>query len=240
MKILIRFVFMIMVMGIFLIFSADKFVKSEEIDLNGDGQKEKILLSDFEFGHGLFKLKIGEFSISGKLENGRPDGFMVVDIDKNDKFKEVAVHTPGPSDDDEYLIYGFDGTSIKKMGYFYRWPTFFGNGIVHVKDWMGFWSKIDKYVLQKSPRKLKKVPQEFYYVGVEVFVKKSFPVYRTRKGEKRVAYLKPISNILLLLCDPSSKKFFDHWYLIKSSSGLIGWAKLGSFERKVEGLMWAD
>jgi hypothetical protein len=84
------------------------------------------------------------------------------------------------------------------------------------------------------------VPQEFFYVGVEAFVKKSFPVYQTRAGKKQVAYLKSISNILLLLCDPSPKKFFDHWYLIKSYTGLIGWAKLGSFQEKVEGLMWAD
>jgi hypothetical protein len=240
MKKLIRLIFFVKVMGIFMVFSAVEFVKSAEVDLNGDGKKENILLSDYISGHGLFKLNIGEFSISGKLENGRPDGFKIVNIDKNDKFQEVAVHTPGPSDDDEYLIYGFDGVSIKKMGHLYRWPTFFGNGIVHVKNWMGFWSKIDKYVLQKSTRTLKKVAQEFYYVGVEVFVKKSFPVYRTRKGEKQVAYLKPVSNILLLLCDPSSKKFFDHWYLIKSSTSLIGWAKLGSFRQKVEGLMWAD
>jgi len=220
-------------------FSAYKFVKSAEVDLNGDNKTEKILLTDTtELGD--FKLKIGEYSVTGKLEEGEPDGFIVVDIDKNDKSKEIAVHTPGPSDDDEYIIYGYSGHSIDTMGNLARWPTFFGNGIIHVKSWMGFWSKTEKYVLHKGTRSLKRVSQEFYSVGIEVIVKDSFPIYKTRKGKQLVAYLKPISNINILVCDPSSEDYSSHWYLIKSSPGLIGWAKLGSFSRKVEGLMWAD
>lgn len=219
--------------------STDKFVKSAEADLNGDGKVEKIVLNEDPDRDG-FKLTVARLSATGRLESGEADGFIIVDIDKNDKYREVAVHTPGPSDDDEYLIYWYNGTSIREVGRLSRWPTFFGNGIVHVKNWMGFWSKTEKYVLQKHTRTLKRIPQEFYYVGIEAIVKESFPIYKTRKGVHRVAYLKAVSNILLLVCDPSDEDFFSHWYLIKSSTGLIGWARLGSFSRKVEGLMWAD
>ncbi|MCI5212227.1 MAG: hypothetical protein D3910_26375 [Candidatus Electrothrix sp. ATG2] len=160
-------------------FAENTFVKSAEVDLNGDGTPEHIRVSEITES-GDFLLKIEQASITGKLDSGAADGFIIVDIDTGDKHKEVAVHTPGPSSDDEYLIYWYDGKSIKNTGRLARWPEFLGNGIVHVKNWMGFWSQNNKYVLDKKTRKLHLVPQDMYYVGVEVDVKESFPIYKTR------------------------------------------------------------
>jgi len=84
--------------------------------------------------------------VKGELSMGGADGFIIIDIDTSDKYKEIAVHTPGPSDDDEYIIYWYDGNSIKEVGRVSRWPTFPGNGIVYVDDWMGFWMKRDKCI----------------------------------------------------------------------------------------------
>ncbi len=217
---------------------ASDFLKVAKTDLNGDGKVEEISISGItEIGN--FILKIDNVSIKGELGD-EVDGFIIVDIDTKDQYKEIAVHTPGPSDDDEYLIYWYDGKSIKEMGKLMRWPKFPGNGIVLVDNWMGFWQKRDKYVLDNKTRTLYLVPQEFYYVGIEATVKESFPIYKTRTGSEVVANLKPGSKIFILVCDTSPDDYDSHWYLIKSETGLVGWAALKSFTGKVEGLPWAD
>ena len=240
-RLLIFFSFIILLNCSVSSFAEEKFVKSAKADLDGNGTTEHITISETTES-GDFLLKIEQSSFTGKLELGAADGFILVDIDTGDKYKEVAVHTPGPSSDDEYLIYWYDGNSIKEIGKLSRWPEFLGNGIVHVKNWMGFWAQNNKYVLDKKTRKLKSFPQDMYYVGVEVDVKKSFPIYKTRVCKERVAYLKPESKIMLFACDPSSSEInSSSWsYLIKSSTNLIGWAKERDFSQKVEGLPLAD
>jgi hypothetical protein len=220
--------------------SGTEFVTSAQEDLNGDGNIEDIILSDIsELGD--FTLRIGSFTTKGKFstEMEAADGFIIVDIDESDKYKEVAVHTPGPSDDDEYVIFWYDGKSIKEMGYVSRWPLFYGNGIVNVDGWMGFWSIREKYVLDKKSRTLQQVPQEFYYVGVEAEVRETFSIYKTRGASHVVANLKPKSECLILVCDPSPAQYGDDWYLIKSTTGLVGWAQEKTIYDKLM-LPWAD
>jgi len=220
--------------------SGEKFVTSAQEDLDGDGNIEDILLSNIT-EPGAFILKVGEFSTKGKFQSALEDvdGFIIVDIDKSDKYKEVAVHTPGLSADDEYLIFWYDGKLIKEMGYLSRWPLFYGNGIVNVDAWMGFWPIREKYVLDKNSRTLQQVPQEFYYVGVEAEVIESFPIYKTRGVSHVVAHLKPKSECLILVCDPSPMPPGDDWYLIKSATGLVGWTQEKAIYDKLF-LPWAD
>ncbi len=237
------------VIGLFFIISLGStldFLTEAQVDLNGDGKSEKISISEItELGG--FVLKVDKISVRGKTsaEDEKVDGFIIVDIDTTDRYKEIAVHTPGPSDDDEYLIFWYDGKLIREMGRLSRWPDFPGNGIVLVKDWMGFWSKTDKYLLNKKTRTLQLVPQELYYVGIEARIKETFPIYKSREGSDIVANLKPGSKIFILVCDPSPQgliNFARWWYLIKSETGLVGWTRLGSdtIRGKVEGLPWAD
>jgi hypothetical protein len=217
-----------------------EFVWSTQEDLNGDGNIEDIMLST-NTEPGVFVLKIGTCSTKGKFESTLEDtdGFIIVDIDEADTYKEVAVHTPGPSDDDEYLIFWYDGKTIKEVGYVSRWPVFYGNGIVNVDAWMGFWSMREKYVLDKKLRILQRVPQEFYYVGVDAEVIETFPIYKTRGASHVVANLRPKSECLILVCDPSPVQYGDDWYLIKSTTGLVGWTQEKTMYDKLI-LPWAD
>jgi hypothetical protein len=200
------------------------FVISQQVDLNGDGVNDSIWISTQPDGE--FTLYIGANSVTRSFKGGDPaDGFLIVDVLESDKYKEVAVHSPGPSSDDEYYLFWYDGKSIHEMSYLFRWPTFYGNGIVNVDNWMDFWSKTEKYVLNQESRELTHVPQELYYVGIEANVRQTFPIYRTRSGSDIVANLKENSTCLVLVCDISPGQIYEYWYLIKASSGLVGWAR---------------
>ncbi|MCX7829847.1 MAG: hypothetical protein N2445_02130 [Acidobacteria bacterium] len=221
-----------------VVFSND-FAKNAQVDLNSDGKVDIVSIATFENGN-RYILSINDSKVDGMFEDGECDGFAIYDIDASDKYKEVAVHTPGPSDDDVYAFYWYDGKTIIKMGEVSRWPEIKGNGIVLVYDWMGFWQKTEKYILEKNTRKLVNVPQEFYYVGIEATVQKTFPIYKTRDCKEVVANLKEKSKILIVLCDPSPKNFQKNEYLIKSESKLLGWCNEKTLLDNVSDLPLAD
>ena len=230
----------------------NNFLTHAELDLNSDGKKEKISIKSIKTeryspDEDNFELMVDDVLITGNLIEGHPDGFVIVDINKNDKYKEIAVHAPGASYDDEVSIYSYDGKSLKKMGGLYQWPTFYGNGIVLVDYHIDFWSKRVKYVLDKKTRTLNLVPQKFYYVGIKGKVTKSFPLYRTKKIKDIIANLKPHSEILILVCEPSLENkdpdgvdIKDYSYLVKSSTGLVGWTTHQAFWDNVDGLPQGD
>lgn len=86
---------------------SQEFSFSESVDLNSDNIKELITLNVDRELPNHFVLKINEISISDFLgeEGTEIDGFLIIDIDPTDLMKEVAIHNPGPSSDDEYLVY---------------------------------------------------------------------------------------------------------------------------------------
>jgi hypothetical protein len=209
----------------------DKFTlaTSAKVDLNGDGIKEIIAVSQVKSSNPQdiekFILKINNTSVEDAFEFGESfDGFAIVDIDKGDKYKEVAVHSPGPSDDDQYLIFWYDGSSIKKVGSVARWPRFAGNGIVYVNGWVSFWQNTDKYILTKQ-RTLQLVPQPLHYVGMKCKVKTGFPIYASQNSKSIIANLRTGSQIFVVLADISGMENGNTRYMIRSESNLLGWAK---------------
>lgn len=104
-----------------------------------------------------------------------------------------------------------------------RWLQFLGNGIIYSDDWMGFLKKREKYTLNNQTQKLEKIPQELYYIGVEGTVCNGFAIYRTKELKDPIAKLCTGSKALILACyiyEYAAKNI----YLLKSESGLIGWA----------------
>ena len=134
------------------------------VDLNGDGKKEQVTLSLDKYKSD-FILTVAKCKAKGRMEPSI-DGFQLVDIDVKDKYKEIAVHTPGPSDDDAYWIYSYDGKSLKLMGKLETKLTFSGHGQISARDWVGFWNKTDTYKLDSKKRVLVRVPKELYQVNV--------------------------------------------------------------------------
>jgi hypothetical protein len=226
------------------------FVMAAKDDITGDGVKEDISIVPDADSSG-FLLTVNSSKIKGKLSNGPVDGFQIVDVLADDGFKEIAVHTSGPSDDDQYIVYRFNGSTITQLAMFERWPKFLGNGIVYVDDWMGFWKKREKYQLDQAKNQILIVPQQYYFVGIDIKINKSFPIYKYYEKYNKTAVAKPVianlketttATILLYAPLPTTKNGGEtpEWYLIKSESGLLGWAPLSSFIDKVDGLTLAD
>ncbi len=219
--------------------SAQDFIFFTVIDLNSDNKTELINVETTD-NPNEFKLTIDNKTVLAKFDDGDTDGFQIIDINNTDAYKEIAVHTTGSSDDDEYMIYWYDGENIIFMDHLSRWPTFNGNGIVYVDGWEGFWSSRDKYVLDDTSRKLNLIEQFAYYVGVTAKVKNTFEIYKEKDLINKIALLKEGSEIELILCDKTNKEYFDYKYLIKSNSGLLGWAEFRNIWDNTEGIQTAD
>ena len=219
--------------------TSQDFITSTILDLNSDNKTEIVKVETTENPYE-FRLIIEGQEILGNFENGETDGFKIIDINTADDYKEIAVHTFGSSSDDEYMIYWYNGKEIVFMDHLSRWPTFNGNGIVYVNNWVDFWSCRDKYVLDNTNRKLNHIEQFAYYVGITVKVKNAFTIYKEKYLINNVALLSVGSDIVMILCDKNYKDYYDYRYLIKSESGLLGWADFKQIELNTEGIQTAD
>lgn len=222
--------FCLLLIGAGAALSANKYLTAFEIDLNGDGAKEQITMSNMT-EEGNFTLSVNGIQLEAKASSGIEStrGFSIIDIDTSDLFKEIYVSIPGYNKSNEYLIYGWDGIQIQEIARFESRggiQDLSGNGIILINGLKSFWSKREEYVLDQQIRRLKQIPQELYYVGVQVKAIESFPIYKTREGKDIIADLQQGSECIILLCDGSSSKPSEEWYLIKSSTGLIGWAQV--------------
>jgi hypothetical protein len=231
-------------------------IHRKQADLNGDGKLENIVLESTDNGD--YTLKVNGLAVKGGLDNVPLESLAIVDIDTRDKRKEISIDTMGPSDDPACHLYAYDGRALIKVAALEGFRTYSGVGFVYTVDWMGFWSRTEKFALNSKTHLLARVPQELYNVAIELdgkvknvecVVREAFPIFSARTGNQVLATLAPKSTIQILACDPSPRvkradgsvdSYSCAWYLIRSSTGLLGWARLGTFMPKVDGLMLAD
>lgn len=218
---------------------ANEPVMSTSTDLDGDGASEAISMQ-WKEGDARFVLKVGGATLRGGADDKAVRGVSVIDIESGDKWKEVAVHMVGETDHDASItVYGFDGKALKELGSVHALTEVRGNGFVLSDIWMGFWNRREKYALDRQTWKLNHVPQEFYYVGAEATVQQSFPLKRSRTDKAVVANVAPGSKIQVLMASPVTPREQEPWYLVKSSTGLIGWTRTRELAANTEGLTWA-
>ena len=216
-------------------------------DLDGNGKKEKIWITTVkeDKNHGEhFILHIDKASVIIHAE--KLLRFVIIDIDRSDKYKEIDVQTNSGGDGTDHRIYWYDGKNINEIDKLYLKVDYKGNGIVLNSTWTGNVMITEKYVLDKKTRKLKKIPQEMYYVGSPHKVLISFPVFYSRHSNEVVANVERNSNILVLAYAPNpvdpktgdSDIMYD-WFLVKTQSGLLGWVQLQTLAQYVEGMQGA-
>ncbi|RKH05448.1 hypothetical protein D7V97_23930 [Corallococcus sp. CA053C] len=209
---------------------------SVKADLDGDGKPDAVALTPGADGR--FTLKVGAVTLQGNAAGNEVRGFTVVDLDTGDKWKELLVHSIGDMDDDHrFFLYGYDGKAVRSLGDVRALTEAKGNGIVLVDTWMGFWHQREKYALDRKAWRLTQVPQELYAVGVEATVKKSFALARSRTESAVVATTAQGSKVQVLAASvPAKAEWNDVWYLVKSSSGLLGWVRGKTLLESTEGL----
>ncbi|MBT4503917.1 MAG: hypothetical protein HOC74_39655 [Gemmatimonadetes bacterium] len=199
------------------------FVQTDTVDLDGDGTMESLSVAALE-EYGGFEMVVSGSRIRGNL--GDPVmGLTVIDIDTADSLKEIAVFTNQPSNDDRYRLYSFQNGSLDDMGLLEGWPRFTGDGTIIAKDWMGYWYRTDHYILTDD-RRVRLVPQEFYYINISGVAIRPVPLYAERRTGEAVATVKPGERVTVVLSDHRSVtggQDSPNWYCIMTANGLLAW-----------------
>jgi hypothetical protein len=233
--------------------SYDTTFKANLFESKKNSVKVSFMYDEGKYMNGVFIISVDGINLMDSTQSAL-DYFeiKVVDLDKDDDFKEIAICTFF-NDNSEYLLYRFTGKKIISLGWITSMgePIFTGDGTVKASGWMGFWSYEYEFILNKSKMKYEPVykdeyPVKFYegYDG-EIVVKESFNTYKERdKKSEIVTKFKPGDKIKILKAYTKVKcedEYNEHcfWYLIKDKNGNKGWLQLKDFQEKVDGIPWA-
>lgn len=232
--------------------------KSLTDDLNGDGLVESISLEvratpgaspSSSFAESILRINSVSFN-SGVQENPEPY-FGVVDINKKDKLKEIAMLDRGPSDDPITTFLAWDGNKIINYGSIpsdYYFMKFDGNNKITTRirgHILQTWFYEADYVLSGS--KIISSPRDFYEIvdGPEdLMMLQDLSVVKSQKDISVVATFKKGEKINLIGCDDIA------WCKAKNQAGIEGWFALENFDQikgtnfsardVFEGLSYAD
>jgi len=111
-----------------------------------------------------------------------------------------------------------------------------GNGAVYTSGHMGNFDVRQKFEFTNG--KFLEVKQPYYYVGLKSKTLNTINIYQTKDCKKLIATLPKNHEIEILLTDES---FTPSFYLVRTSFGLVGWAKLRAGQHEsidVEGLFY--
>lgn len=224
---------------IFLVHKAGE----EIVDLNGDGTDDivKLGLIEDQGDFSSFILTVNNIQVRGK-HSYNVDNFLIVDLDRSDKQKEVAVHTPNANGPDEYIIYKYDGTAIKEIGRTYSTTTFNGDGTVDVVSYMPFWDKSDTYIFDRDKDELVWVEKKEYDIEVECAVIEPMAVHHVIDSRGFDGYLDKGQKIKILKakvidnCEktgPYDWGLCDEFYYVVDD-GRAGWATMEQMMGKID------
>ncbi|WP_432408341.1 hypothetical protein [Wukongibacter sp. M2B1] len=199
----------------------------KEVDLNNDRDKEFIKLESSENKY--FKLSVNHTSLSGMASNIDHD-FKVVDLDEDDKIKEIAISKLGPDKEFMTTFYRYSGNNI----------FYIGSVPGHIEDIeinedgslitsscgkiLHSWRYDDKYILN-SNHMLVNEPQESYEMNQKVKVLKSIPLLKAPKENEMVAALTVGEEVIIISSD--NKK----WCKVRKENGVEGWFEVVDFDR---------
>ena len=199
-------------------------------DLNGDGKIDKITLSftsEYQY-----TLMINDISIKGEGENVNKKIY-IVDLNKKDKIKEVAIEEDGPSDDYATTFYYYNGKKIIKAGVVggkcASNKTIKNNGIVIATSRFSVlqtWFYDDEFKLN-SKHMLTHVTKKWYKANYKQVVKllKPLKLYKDMKSKSLLTTLKIGDSVQILGSDDKA------WCVVKTKQGAQGWFELVGYDK---------
>jgi hypothetical protein len=113
-----------------------------------------------------------------------------------------------------------------------------GNGFIYASGGEGSFDAKRKYQILEN--EIVEIKQPFYYVGLKSTTLKPITIYQTKELKKKIAGL-PVEYPIEVMLAERDFTSTDDLYLVKTSFGLVGWARLkaGQYtEIDVKGLIY--
>ena len=222
------------------------------VDLNGDGKPDKIMVIPYENNYDIgLKIIINglEYDYREYQDNINfwlRDCFEVVDIDMNDRYKEIFIKGMTPGGAFVYHFFSYDGEKIVFMSEdtyeSIRPPDEYLLGLHGIRDWGGninfvgngeiiayqrakilqTWFYPLRFVLTEE-HLLRAIPEEIYKTDYEVFVLKEIPLY-TERDETSPTIIMEKSTIVTLTGLDNIE-----WIQVTLADGQVGWFKIKEF-----------
>lgn len=232
------------------------------VDLNGDNKTDNISIN-FELKNGyyseLYTLYVNDLIYIDTVYNASEFHAEIVDLDKSDEFKEIALFSWAESALYCQII-RYDGKSLIDLGEMSTTNEygFSGNGSVVASHWIGFWSADVNYFIDEDLHKLKAVYKEEYtldddwFKSIEIITLEKITLLKSKDINSNLSIeIAPGTRIYILKADIRNSTVIDenidteyyaddyNWYYIKTDSGGSGWIMLKDFKYKVDGIPWA-
>jgi len=200
-------------------------------DLNGDGRKENVKLQFADEYRNEYVLEVNGLRCKGYGDN-MDENIFIVDIDKKDNIKEIALQEYGPSDDPATVFYMYDGRTLVKIGKLagncVEPGNIKGDGIVIAQErgiMLHTWFYNKNYKLGKN-HMLEGLNRDFYeslYMQQPVKVKKELTLHESPNG-KALLKLKPGDEVKLSGHDGIE------WCLAETQEDKKGWFAVDGHE----------
>ena len=214
---------------------------TKNFDLDSDGQPDEILMiaRDFTSPDALgdtyeeYELLVNEISYRGYSSDFEPR-FNIVDLDKNDRYREIAVSEYGESEDPATTFLKYDGSSLDVIGsipgfYGKRYENGFADGIgsvgidgsgtistIKFSAFLMTWSYEAKYRFENGTL-LTEIEKELYPLNHEVTMLSDLTLKKSRTDTSDGLTLKKGEVVTLKECDNKT------WVSVANAAGEIGW-----------------
>lgn len=218
---------------------------SKKFDLDSDGQDEEVILiaRDFVTPDALpdlyeeYELIIGTQEVRGYSASFEPR-FNIVDLDKTDRYREIAISEYGESEDPATTFIRYDGTVLEVIGTI---PGFYGkrysngnateglgkvfadgSGIVKTEKTSFFlmtWNYEAEYQLEDG-QSLTEIKKDLYPMNHQVTMLTDLTLKKSRNDSSDGIILKKGDVVTLKECDNVK------WVSVMNASGEIGWFAL--------------
>lgn len=192
--------------------------READADLDGDGTREHLMLEVTK--PGAFRLRAGTAVAEGELPGVR--GVTVLDLDNNDKRREVLVHGEA-----RFRLFRQEGTALREVPLPPGTPSASGNGILLCDVPMADgWARRDKYLYDAKQPGFTEVPQELYAVGRVLSPPGRVPLQQTPGSTDVVALAGPERALSLHAFKPDPAEGDGGWYLAGvagKAEDVLGW-----------------
>lgn len=210
------------------------FGKAIQIDLNGDNAIDSVMiisLKNMEQEVDGFTIKVNDQFFEGACQMIGPK-FFIADIDRTDRFLEIAIEADGPSDDPTTIFYRYDKT-IGKLGavqgnsqHFLSKDRFSvkGDGIIRTKDRghiLHTWWFDSEYKIVNG--RISFIEMKYIDMNLEVTLLEDLPVYKGINDREVLKILKKSEHVKIRRTDDKA------WCEIEAIDGAKGWIELKGY-----------